>query len=179
MNEDWDYGQNLTLRACGEFLGNRWEFRGDIIGDSEHHWISYLGPDYYTEGGGAGGALPFAADIGWKTSGHIGACGGSGGWERKWLWRIPKPGFINGVVSRKVAKVVVFFKNQTPEEALIIESGHPDVQFFLLPYLPKIHWIEMVVLDVVFLPDNPRIHWIEIVALDTEGCELDRAKVPQ
>ena len=176
MNEHWNFGQNLTLRACGEFLGNRWEFRGDIIGDSEHHWISYLGPDYYTEGGGSGAPLPFATDIYYrKTYGHIGACGSSEGWERKWLWRIHKPGFVNGVVSRKVAKVFVFFKNKTSEEALIIESGHPDVQFFLLPYLPKIQWIEIVALDAVFLPYYTRKQWTEIVALDAEGCELDRA----
>jgi hypothetical protein len=177
MNEYWEFGQNLTLRACGEFLGNRWEFRGGIIDDSAHDWISYIGPHYYTEGG-AIGPLPFA-DICSKTLGHIGSYGWSGGWERKWLWRIHKPGFVNGVVSRKVAKVFVFFKNGTSEEALIIESGHLDVQFFLLSYLPKIHWIEVVALDSVFLPYNPRIHWIEIVALDAEGCELDRAKVPQ
>jgi hypothetical protein len=147
--------KNLTLRASGEFLGNKWEFRGDIIGDSAHDWISYIGPDYYTEGGGAGGPLPFA-DIGWKTLGHIGSYGWSGGWSRKWLRRIHNPGFVNGVVSGKVAKVFVFFKNETSEEALIIESGHPDVQFFLLPY-------------------HPKIQWTEIVALDAEGCELDRA----
>ena len=62
-----------------------------------------------------------------------------------------------------MAKLFVFFKNETSEEALIIESGHPDVEFFLLTYLPK-------------------IQWTEIVALDAEACELDRAlpwKVPQ
>ena len=164
MNEQFENGQNLTLRACGEFLGNRWEFRGDIIDDSAHYWISYIGPDYYTEGGGAGMPLPFAADIYRKTFGHIGGYGSSsGGWKRKWLRRIYNPGFVNGVVSRKAAKVFVFFKNETSEEALIIESGHPDVQFFLLPYLP-------------------RIQWTEIVALDAEGGELDRVlqwKVPQ
>ena len=164
MNDSLEIDRNLPLRVCGKFLGNRWEFRGDILGDSEHHWISYIGPDYYTEGGAAGTPLPFAADIYRKTFGHIGGYGSSsGGWKRKWLWRIYNPGFVNGVVSRKVAKVFVFFKNETSEEALIIESGHPDVQFFLLPYLPK-------------------IQWTEIVALDAEGCELDRAlpwNVPQ
>ena len=156
MNEHLENGQNLPLRACGEFLGNKWEFRGDIIGDSVHEWISYLGPNYYTEGG-AVGVLPFA-DIGWKSVGHIGSYGGSGGWLRKRFWRIHKPGFVNGVVSRNVAKVFIFFKNETSEEALIIESGHPDVQFFLLPY-------------------HPKIQWTEIVAQDAEGCELDRVSV--
>ena len=157
MNEEFENGQKLTLRACGEFLGNRWEFRGDIIDDSAHYWISYIGPDYYTEGGGAGMPLPFAADIYRKTFGHIGGYGSSsGGWKRKWLRRIHNPGFVNGVISRKAAKVFVFFKNETSVEALIIESGHPEAQFFFLPYLPK-------------------IQWTEIVALDAEGCELDRA----
>jgi hypothetical protein len=112
MNEHWEFGRNLTLRACGEFLGNRWEFRGDIIDDSAHDWISYLGPDYYTEGGAAGTPLPFAADIYRKTFGHIGGCGSSsGGWKRKWLRRIYNPGFVNGVVCRKAAKVFVLLKN--------------------------------------------------------------------
>jgi hypothetical protein len=166
MNEQLENGQNLTLRASGEFLGYTWEFRGDVIGDSAHDWISFMGQNY-TEGGSVG-PLPFA-DIGWKKLGHIGSYGwssggwSSGGWSRKWLRQIHLPSSINGVVSRKVAKVFVFFKNKTSEEALIIESGHPEAQFFFLPYLPK-------------------IQWTEIVALDAEGCKLDRAlpwKLPQ
>ncbi len=159
-------GRNLTLRASGEFLGHTWEFRGDVIGDSAHEWISFMGPDYYAAGGSSGDPLPFA-DIGYETLGHIASAGWSGGWSRKWFRRIHMPGSVNGVVSRKVAKVFVFFKNKTSEEALIIESGHPDVQFFFLPYHLKI---------------QAKIHGTEIVALDAEGCELDRAllwKLPQ
>ena len=160
MNEDLVNLQNLTLRASGEYLSYTWEFRGDVIGDLAHDWISFMGPDYNE--GGSSGALPFA-DIGYETLGHIGNCGWLRGWSRKWFRRIHMPGSVNGVVSLKVAKVFVFFKDKTSEEALIIESGHPDVQFFLLPY-------------------HPKIQWTEIVALDAEGCELDRAlpwNVPQ
>jgi hypothetical protein len=160
-------GQNLTLRASGKFLGNTWEFRGDIIGDSAHEWISFMGPDYYAAGGSSGDPLPFA-DIGWKRFGHIGSYGWSGCLLRRWFRLIREPGSINGVVSKDVAKVLIFFKNGISEEALMIESGHPDVQFFFLPYNPT---------DVqfFFLPYHPKAEWTELVALDAQGRELDRA----
>jgi hypothetical protein len=151
-------GQNLPLRASGEFLGYSWEFRGDIIGNSAYEWISFMGPDGYRGSGGGEGPLPFA-DIGWKTLGHIGSYGWSGGWSGNWFRRIHKPGSINGVVSKDAAKVLVFFQNGISEEALMIESGHPDVQFFFLPYNPN----------------NPKEKWTELVALDVPGRELDRA----
>lgn len=154
MNDHLENGQNLPLRASGEFLGYSWEFRSDVVGDSAHMSISFIGPDAYIESGGIG-PLPFA-DIGRKTLGHIGSYGWSGGWLRKGVRRIHQPGSVSGVVGRDVAKVLILFKNATLAEALMIESRHPDVQFFFLPY-------------------HPKARWTELVALDAQGRKLDRA----
>jgi hypothetical protein len=66
-------GENLPLKAQGEFEDYSWEFRGDIIGDSARERTQVRGPNG-GGGGDSGGALPFA-DLGWKVLGHIGRFG--------------------------------------------------------------------------------------------------------
>ena len=152
-------GPDLPLRASGEFLGYRWAYHGEIRGDAVLDWISMSGPD---GGGGSGGsgALPFA-DLGWHVLGPIGSTGWSHQGSSPW-WSFRKryrPGHLNGVVSRSVASVCVEFKAQSTAEAMLIDSGHPEFQFF-------------------FLPLPPRTRWTSIVARRADGSECDRFARP-
>lgn len=149
-------GPQLPLRASGEFLGHRWAYHAEILADSVTDWISISGPNGESASGGGGGALPFA-DLGWRVLGPIGSTGwlqhGSSPW---WRFRNDERlGYINGVVSRSAASVRVEIAKQSTVDAMLIDSGHPDVLLF-------------------FLPLPPRTQWTSIVALNADGSECDR-----
>ena len=150
---------DLPLRASGEFLGYKWAYHGEIRGDAVHDWISMSGPDGGGASGGSG-ALPFA-DLGWHVLGPIGSRGWSYQGRSPW-WSFRKresPGHLNGVVSRLVASVRVEFEKHSTAEAMLIDSGHPEFQFF-------------------FLPLSPRTRWASIVAHKADGSECDRYARP-
>jgi hypothetical protein len=152
-------GLHLPLRASGEFLGHRWAYHGEILGDSVRDWISMSGPDGASGAGGTG-ALPIA-DLGWKVLGPIGSTGWSpGGWSRRRFRKKYYPGYISGVVSIAVASVRVEFEKQSSAEAMLIDSGHPEYQFF-------------------FLPLSPQTRWTHIIALEASGSECDRFARPR
>lgn len=151
-------GLHLPLRASGEFLGHRWAYYAEILGDSVRDWISITGPNGESGAGGVG-ALPFA-DLGWKALGPIGSTGWSpGGWSRRGFRKKYYPGYLSGVVSIAVASVLVEFERQSPAAAMLIDSGYPEYQFF-------------------FLPLTPRTRWTRIVALEANGSECDRFACP-
>ena len=150
-------GENLPLRAQGEFEGYSWDFRGDIVGDSAREWTQVRGPN----GGGCGGSVgarPFA-DLGWKVLGHIGSFGwSSGSWSRKGLMRRAyHPGTLSVVVSASVSRMRVRFKDGEVIDARLLDSGQEEVRFFFL-----IHAVKR--------------GWAQIVALDSDGQELDRVE---
>lgn len=147
-------GPSLPLLASGEFSGFRWEFRGDIIGDSAHEWAFLHGP--HGGGGGGGiGPLPFA-DLGWMTIGHITGIGeASAEYRRGWFRRVRSPVLLYGVAARSVARLRVCFEGREPADAILVPTDHPDVQFFYL-VLPA------------------RTRWSSAVALSTEGVELNQ-----
>lgn len=150
-------GENLPLRAQGEFEGYSWDFRGDIVGDSAREWTQVRGPNG-GGGGGSVGARPFA-DLGWKVLGHIGSFGwSSGSWSRKGLMRRAyHPGTLSGVVSASVSRMRVRFKDGEVIDARLLDSGQEEVRFFFL-----IHAVKR--------------GWAQIVALDSDGQELDRVE---
>ena len=151
-------GPHLPLRASGEFLGHRWAYHGEILGDSVRDWILMSGPNGES-GGGSVGALPFA-DLGWRVLGPMAGIGWShGGWSRRGFRKKYNPGYLSGVVSLAVAAVIVEFERQSPAQAMLIDSGHPEYQFF-------------------FVPLSPQTRWTRIVALEANGSECDRFARP-
>ena len=152
-------GHQLPVRASGEFLGHRWTYHAEILGDSVSEWVTIAGPNDESGGGGGGGALPFA-DLGWKVLGAIGSTGWSpGGWSRPRFRKKYSPGYVSGVVSSAVASVLVEFERASPATAMLIDSGHPAYQFF-------------------FLPLPPQTRWRHSIARDANGVKCDRFALP-
>jgi len=149
-------GPFLTRRGAGKFNGYEWTFHADVLSGRLRSYLYIDDVAGRTGGFGGGGAGILGEEaLQEVTKGLILTMGQLNSGQDVSNDRQRPPRAVDGAVTGPVAKVLIQLSDGSAQEATLLPSGDPNLQYFVLVY-------------------PSRMSISRVVAVDSSGHELDR-----